>query len=180
MVKLEIFYTVIPLAIVAVLFTLNLDAQRDLSRLSRDPAVKVDVKGFQWQWRFRYPGEHVTVTGTPDRPAELVLPVGETVRFHLVATDVIHSFWVPEFLEKRDLIPGVDNRIEVYVKRPGTWVGRCAEYCGLSHWQMSFTVRAVAPAEFARWSRAAAALPQPVIGSTRAPAQPATTETTTP
>ncbi len=109
MLKLEIFYTVVPLVLVGVLFALTLQVNDELTTLKRDPDVRVQVVGFQWQWQFHYPGEGVTTQGTPDHPAELVLPVGRTVQFHLVADDVIHSFWVPEFLEKRDLIPGVDQ-----------------------------------------------------------------------
>jgi cytochrome c oxidase subunit 2 len=163
MIKLEIFYTIVPLVLVGVLFALTLSVNNQLTALQSDPDLRVDVIGFQWQWQFEYPDDGVTVAGTPDEPAELVLPVGKTVRFNLEARDVIHSFWVPEFLEKRDLIPGIDNQIEVYVKEPGTWVGRCAEYCGLSHWQMSFTLRALPPAEFRQWLADAQALPQPIV-----------------
>jgi cytochrome c oxidase subunit 2 len=87
---------------------------------------------------------------------------------------------VPEFLSKRDVIPEVDNRIQFFVKEPGTWVGRCAEYCGLSHWQMSFTLRAVPATEFEQWLDEARSRRQPVIGSVDEadpPEQPATTET---
>jgi cytochrome c oxidase subunit II len=163
MVKLEIFYTAVPLLLVGVLFALTLSVNDKLTALDAHPDLRVEVVGFQWQWQFTYPDDGVTVSGTPDQPAELVLPVGRTVRFRLKARDVIHSFWVPEFLEKRDLIPGIDNQIDVYVKEPGTWVGRCAEYCGLSHWQMSFTLRAMPPADYERWLAGAKALPQPVV-----------------
>jgi cytochrome c oxidase subunit 2 len=58
---------------------------------------------------------------------------------------------VPEFLEKRDLIPGVDNAIDVDVNRTGTWTGRCAEFCGLDHWRMNFEVQAMSPDDFEAW-----------------------------
>jgi cytochrome c oxidase subunit 2 len=163
MLKLEIFYTAMPLVLVGVLFALTIRVNNELTALKKNPDVRVEVVGFQWQWQFKYPGQGVTTQGTPDHPAELVLPVGRTVQFHLVAADVIHSFWVPEFLEKRDLIPGVENRIQVFVKKPGTWVGRCAEFCGLSHWQMSFTLRAVSVAEYRQWLAQHRGLPQPAI-----------------
>ena len=80
----------------------------------------------------------------------LWLPVGRTIRFKLLADDVIHSFWVPDFLEKRDMVPGVDQRDRGQRRtQTGEWVGRCAEYCGLNHWQMWFDVRAV-PADAVR------------------------------
>ena len=62
-----------------------------------------------------------------------------------MTTDVNHSFWVPDFLSKRDLIPGVDNEIDVTPTEAGTFDGRCAEFCGLDHWRMNFTVRVVPP-----------------------------------
>jgi cytochrome c oxidase subunit 2 len=73
------------------------------------------------------------------------------VRFNLRANDVIHSFWVPQFLEKRDVIPGFPNTIDVNVTRTGTWTGRCAEFCGLNHWEMNFEVRAMRPDDFRAW-----------------------------
>jgi cytochrome c oxidase subunit 2 len=182
MLKLELFYTAVPLAMVAILFALTIQANDELNALERDPGLRVRVTGFQWQWQFDYVDDGVSTSGTPAEPAELVLPVGRTVEFDLVAADVIHSFWVPEFLSKRDVIPEVDNKIQFFVKEPGTWVGRCAEYCGLSHWQMSFTLRALPADEFEAWLDAARGREQPVIGSVDdgAPDQPATTETTGP
>ena len=74
----------------------------------------MEVVGFQWQWQFRYPASGIVVTGVPgEGPPTLVLPVDRTVRLKLISNDVIHSFWVPHFIEKRDLIPGIDNQIDV-------------------------------------------------------------------
>jgi len=162
--RLEIIYTAIPLALVAVLLGLALRTTSILTATTAEPALEVEVTGFQWQWQFSYPQHHVTVSaGNQDAYPTLVLPVGRTVRFRLSADDVIHSFWVPEFLEKRDVIPGVDNTIEVFVKAPGVWVGRCAEYCGFNHWKMRFNVRAVPGAEFDQWVKDSAAKPQPIV-----------------
>jgi cytochrome c oxidase subunit 2 len=151
-VPLEVVYTSIPVAIVAVLFAVNVVVQGRVTDLADRPDVTVEVVGFQWQWQFRYPDEGVTVTGGPESPApELVLPAGRTTRLQLSSDDVIHSFWVPDFLTKRDLVPGLDNEIDVTPERPGRYVGRCAEYCGLDHWRMRFAVRVVSPGEFDRW-----------------------------
>ena len=110
--------------------------------------------GFQWQWQFHYRSEGVTVTGNSEgRGPQLVLPVGRTVQLNLMTADVSHSFWVPRFLSKRDLIPGVRNRINVNITKPGTFVGRCAEFCGLDHWRMNFEVRAVSEADYQSWLR---------------------------
>ncbi len=150
-VSLEVLYTAVPLAIVGILLGLSLRTERDMTDLSEDPDVTVEVIGFQWQWQFTYADDDVTVTGTPGEVPELVLPTDATVRFELVSADVVHSFWVPKFLTKMDLIPGVENAIDVRITEPGVWNGVCSEFCGLDHWRMTFTVHAVPPDEFAAW-----------------------------
>src|SRR5690606_28113144 len=82
------------------------------------PALTVGVLGFQWQWQFDYRDRGVRVNGDHDTLPQLWLPVGRTVRFEVTSPDVIHSFWVPDFLEKRDMIPGATNTIDVTVKAP--------------------------------------------------------------
>jgi len=151
-VPLEVLYTGVPVLVVAALFGFSVATEDDVVATTDEATVDVEVLGFQWQWRFTYPDEGVTLIGTPeDGPPELVLPVGETVRFDLVAEDVVHSFWVPRFLEKRDVIPGQDNEIEITPTRTGTYIGRCAEFCGLRHWDMTFTVRVVERDEYDAW-----------------------------
>ena len=85
----------------------------------------------------------------------LVVPTGEAVRFNLSTVDVIHAFWVPEVRFKRDLIPGATQSVTLVFPTRGTFQGQCAEFCGLRHADMTFNVRAVAPAAFAA-GRAAA------------------------
>ena len=80
--------------------------------------ARIDVIGFQWSWQFVYTDEDITITGEPGEPPEMVIPVGQPVLLRLVSDDVNHSFWVPDFLSKRDLIPGVDNEIDVTPPRP--------------------------------------------------------------
>src|SRR5262245_11358894 len=159
-IPIEVLYTVTPVLVVAGLFAYSVAAENDVNDLTDDPAVVVDVIGFQWQWRFTYVDEGIELIGTPEAgPPELVLPMGEVVRFELSAQDVVHSFWVPEFIEKRDLIPGVDNEIDITPTRLGTYTGRCAEFCGLDHWRMTFTVRIVPPDEYEAWVTEAQAGP---------------------
>jgi cytochrome c oxidase subunit 2 len=147
-VPVEVFYTVVPLLIVAVLFGLTLRTQDRVTRRSATPDLGVEVTGFQWGWRFRYPAQGVTIVGDANDPPTLVLPVGANVRLRLLAADVIHSFFVPAFLVKRDLIPGVDNSLEIHPTEEGRYPGFCAEFCGLDHWRMTFEVDVVSPAEF--------------------------------
>jgi cytochrome c oxidase subunit II len=153
-IPLEVLYTVAPLMVIAGLVAFTIPTQDRVIDVAREPDLVVEVVGFQWSWAFRYPEHDVTVTtrgaAIDDRP-ELVLPVGRVVRFRLETTDVVHSFFVPEFLQKRDLIPAVDNAFDVLVEREGAWRGRCAEYCGLDHWKMLFDVRAVPAEEFDEW-----------------------------
>jgi cytochrome c oxidase subunit 2 len=162
--KLELTYTVIPLVVVAVLFTLSVVAERRVDEVSDDPDLTVVVEAYRWDWRFTYlvDGPDVEVIGGDERPV-LVLPVDRTIRFDLRTADVIHSFWVPEFGTKRDMIPRVDNQIDIDITEPGTWTGRCAEYCGLDHASMDFEVRAVGADEFDQWLA-----DQPTDGDTEA------------
>jgi cytochrome c oxidase subunit II len=157
-VGLEITWTVIPLIIVAVLFGYGLKAQAATTALKRNPPLVINVTGYQWNWRFDYPTENnITVAGGPQSIQdestfpELVLPVNERVRLNLVAADVNHSFFVPNFLTKRDLIPGIKNEIEVTPDRINTYVGHCAEFCGLNHSQMNFRVKVVSQSDFQAW-----------------------------
>lgn len=150
-IPVEVAYTVAPLVVVAVLFGFTLTTEQRVTAVVPDPDVVVEVTGFQWSWTFAYPDEGVTVTSDGVALPELVVPVGATVRFDLTSVDVNHSFWVPEMLVKRDLIPGVENVIDAEITRTGTWTGRCAEFCGLDHHAMLFTFRAVEPDDYRRW-----------------------------
>jgi cytochrome c oxidase subunit 2 len=151
LIKLEVFYTVVPIVIVAILFGFAYRTQNDVDALSPDPDLVIEVRGFQWQWQFRYRDENVTVTGSPGTSPQMVLPVHRTARLILTSRDVIHSFYVPDFNFKRDVIPGVTNRIDLDPTELGTYVGRCAEFCGLDHARMDFTVKVVSQDDYRDW-----------------------------
>lgn len=153
--RLEGLYTVVPLLIVGALFGITAVTIADVDAEGDEPDLVVEVVGFQWQWRFDYPAQGVTVLGTEDESPELVLPADSTVRFELTSADVIHSFWVPGFRFKRDIFPGETTSFEVDVADvAGFWEnsGVCAEFCGLDHHKMRFSVRVVGADEFAAWS----------------------------
>lgn len=151
-IPVEVAYTAIPLLIVAVLFVFSVRTEDRVSAETDAPDLVVDVTGFQWQWQFDYVDAGVTVIGASESGLpELVLPVGRTTRLELRTTDVIHSFWVPDFLVKRDMIPGVDNAIDVTPTEVGTFDGVCAEYCGLDHGRMRFSVRVLPGEQFDEW-----------------------------
>jgi cytochrome c oxidase subunit 2 len=150
-IPVEVVYTATPILAVAVLFGFSVAAESDVTDLKPDPVAHIDVIGFQWSWQFVYTDEDITVTGEPGEPPEMVVPVGETVQLRLVSADVNHSFWVPDFLSKRDLIPGIDNEISVTPTETGSYIGRCSEFCGLDHWRMNYSVRVVSQEEYDQW-----------------------------
>jgi cytochrome c oxidase subunit II len=155
-VPLEIVWFAIPQVIVVVLFILSVQT---LDRVDdpRGGSLDVTVEGFQWGWRFTYEQSGVVVEGDSSSPPEMVLPVGEQITFSLASDDVVHSFYVPRFLFKRDVIPGRVNQLHATLEEEGTYQGECAEFCGLLHANMDFRVRAVSAAEFDRWLQEQAA-----------------------
>jgi cytochrome c oxidase subunit 2 len=158
-VPLEVVYTLVPLAIVGVIFVLSLrtDPATAGDGAKGGRPLAVDVTAFRWQWRFDYPAQRVSVVGGPESSPDLVLPTGRPVRLRLRTADVIHSFFVPGFLGKMDVVPGLDNEFDLRPTRPGRYQGYCAEFCGLDHARMTFAVRVVSPDEFTRWARRTAA-----------------------
>lgn len=145
---IEVLYTVVPFVIIAVLFFYTAVAENKVNKLEANPDVTVGVVGFQWNWQFVYEDEQVQTTGIPSKGAELVIPVDKRIRFVETSPDVIHSFWVPDFLFKRDVIPGRFNTFEITPNRIGTYTGRCAEFCGEKHSRMNFTVRVVSQQDY--------------------------------
>ncbi|EFQ83432.1 cytochrome c oxidase, subunit II [Aeromicrobium marinum DSM 15272] len=151
---IEALYTFAPVIIVAVFFFHTVTSQNEMLETVENPDHTIEVVGSKWQWAFNYldetavDGEAVFDVGTPAQPAELWLPVDESVRFNLTSPDVIHSFWIPEFYFKMDVVPGRDNTFDVTPTREGTFTGRCAELCGLYHSRMIFTVNVVSRAEY--------------------------------
>ncbi|HEV2440450.1 MAG TPA: cytochrome c oxidase subunit II [bacterium] len=149
----ETVCTALAVLIVAGLFALSYASEVRIERLDPRPAATVRVTGFDWSWRFEYAGGGPTVTGTPDHPPVLVVPVGRPVHIDITSADVDHAFFVPAFLFKRDAIPGLASAFDLVVTRPGVYRGECAEFCGLDHAAMNFTVSAVTPRAYDQWLR---------------------------
>lgn len=145
---LEILYTVAPAIMIATLFVFTARDQAELTKLTSNPQNTVNVVGFKWNWGFNYVNDGAFETGTPNKPAELWLPVNERTRFQLTSPDVIHSFWVPQFLFKMDVIPGRENQFELTPNKIGVFAGKCAELCGTYHSQMLFSVHVVSRADY--------------------------------
>jgi cytochrome c oxidase subunit 2 len=183
---IEIVCVTFPLLVIIGLFWRTVVVENYVDKLSGNPDVLVQVDAFKWNWQFEYhtmhdpstgktvvtsyPGQrdltsgtnsplYLSTVGSDNEIPILVIPVGETVQFIEHSEDVVHSFWVPEFLFKRDVIPyGTlanqkqtalrDNRFEITATSTGNFVGRCAELCGTYHSQMNFEVRVVQPQVF--------------------------------
>ncbi len=158
---LEILYTVAPVIVVLVLFYFTVVTQ-NATLAAASASGKADhtvtVVGQQWSWTFNYDKDpaldgRTTVfqAGTPATTPTLVLPVNKSVELKLRSSDVNHSFWVPAFLFKMDVIPGRDNHFSFTPNRKGTFIGRCAEMCGAYHSRMLFSVKVVDPSAYATY-----------------------------
>jgi len=160
---LEVFYLTIPLFMVVVFFYFTDRDQQAIDNRSQPADVVVDVRGKQWAWDFNYKagdviqedvheaGVQAHLTGNTidkEQLPTLYLPVNKSVDLELNARDVIHSFWVPAFLQKRDMIPGKTNYIRFTPTKEGTYDGKCAELCGEYHSEMLFRVKVVSESEF--------------------------------
>ena len=159
---MELLYTVAPVVVVLVFFKYVIDTQNEVPYDGKggnaDHTVK--VVGQQWSWTFNYIEDEaldgqttVFQDGNPQDIPTMYLPVGESVEFQLRSPDVIHSFWVPAFTYKLDVIPGRDNNFTMTPVREGDYVGRCAELCGTYHSRMLFNVKVVSAEEFAEHLR---------------------------
>jgi len=149
---LEIFYTVAPIVMVVVFFYHTVETQNAVLD-DTDQDRTIDVVGQQWSWTFNHrlegdEGPVVYTSGAGGNVPTLVLPVGETVQFNLHSPDVIHSFGIPAFLMKMDVVPGRVNHYEVTPDTEGTFVGKCFELCGSYHSRMLFNVEVVSPEQY--------------------------------
>jgi cytochrome c oxidase subunit 2 len=141
--SLEIAWTLIPLGIVIFLAYIGALSLGETRRI--DPsALQVRVISGQWYWQYQYPEYGIT-------SSELYLPVGRQADLQMTSNDVIHSFWVPEFRVKQDLVPGQTTELRITPTVIGDYVVRCAELCGLRHAYMEGAVHVVSQADFEAW-----------------------------
>jgi cytochrome c oxidase subunit 2 len=147
-IPIEFLYTATPILIIAVLFTVTVDRQEEVLDTSQEPDLTVGVIGQQWSWTFNYTDDDVFEVGTTTDVPTLYLPVDRTVQFDLESPDVIHSFWVPGFYMKMDVIPGHPNSFQATPHTEGTFQGVCAEFCGAYHSRMLFNVEVVPQEEY--------------------------------
>jgi len=162
---IEIFYTIAPVMMVVVFFFYTVQTQddvlhapKDLTAANAEADVNITAVGQQWSWTFNYAkgspvvdgSEPVWESGTPSQLPTLWLVKGQSVSIDLYSPDVIHSFWVPAFLFKMDVVPGraSENHFTFTPDRTGTYDGRCAELCGVYHSRMLFNVNVTDQASF--------------------------------
>lgn len=155
-VPLEITYFAIPQLIVVALFVASVfvlhDVNAEPDNVNGKQPLVIDVTGFQWGWDFDYRQAGVTLQSQPHAVDTFYLPVNTPIRFNLQSRDVIHSFFIPEFMMKRDVIPGVHNSFQISgIDRAGTYRIQCAEYCGLLHDRMYAYIKAVPQTRFESW-----------------------------
>ena len=155
---IETLFTVVPLILVIGFFAFTARDMAEIEKPIANSDVHIEVIGKQWSWDFNYLDENVYETGIQsqfegelgsekDLPT-LYLPVNKSVKIDLTARDVIHSFWVVEFLYKKDMFPGRWNHIYFTPTKEGVYKGKCAELCGESHSLMLFNVEVVDQAEY--------------------------------
>jgi cytochrome c oxidase subunit 2 len=137
-----------PIVILSALLPYGLIVMRDTD-VPMAGALPVEVIGEQYWWRVKYPAEGEKPEFSTAN--ELVVPVGRPVAVSVTAADVIHSFWIPNFGGKIDMIPGRINRLNFTAERPGIYRGVCAEFCGDQHARMAFDMVALEPAAFEAW-----------------------------
>jgi len=172
----EIIWTLVPLALVIFMFVISLQTLNSVDATSSQPNLKVRAVAGQFQWSFDYlPADAqygtkalFTVTAPEGPDGGLSLPAGQTTHLFLYSGDVIHAFYVPQFLFKRDVVPGLENQFDLDIPASDdgqTYRGQCAELCGVGHRIMVFEVHVLAPADFQDWEQkqmaAANATPPP-------------------
>lgn len=156
---IETLFTVIPVIMIIGFFGFTAKTMADIEKPIENPENRVEVIGKRWAWDFNYTDENVHFSGvqvetdengSPD-PATmpvLYLPVNKTTEIKIESRDVIHSFWVVEYLYKKDMIPGKTNYMYFTPTKTGSFVGKCAELCGEYHSLMLFELRVVTQEEY--------------------------------
>lgn len=143
--KLELTYTIIPVILLIILAVptvkITMDHSPSTEALKGTEGTHIGVTARQYEWEFEYENEE-KVTDI------LVVPEGESIILHLISEDVVHSFWVPELAGKVDLYPNKELTYEIKEPEEGTYQGKCAEFCGPQHVNMTFTVKVVSEGEY--------------------------------
>ena len=172
---IEVFYTIVPLILVLGFFAFTVKEQVSIETRDPDPDITIEAYGKQWSWDFNYLNEDRYSTGIQGQPTgegagssidlellpTLYLPVDKTVEIQLKSRDVAHSFWIIEFLYKKDMLPGKTNYMTFTPTEIGEYRGKCAELCGEYHSMMMFNVEVLSQEDY---DAKVAALPEGRLG----------------
>src|SRR5699024_4817310 len=145
--KVEVSLTLLATALVGFFFYLTLVTIFKTKKAAGEHCRDLVITGHQWWWEARYPQSEVTTAN------EIHVPVGKRILLRFKSADVIHSWWVPDFGQKMDVIPGKTNHLWLQVEKPGLYLGACSEFCGAQHAWMRIRVIAQPPEDFRRWNR---------------------------
>jgi cytochrome c oxidase subunit II len=150
--KLEIGWTVLPALLLGFVSFATLATLFDIND-TKDDGLTVQVTGQQWWWEFTYDtdGDGEFTDEDVLTANDLVIPAGQNVDLEVTSRDVIHSFWIPRLNGKKDAVPGRQHSLMINADEPGTYVGQCTEFCGLSHAYMRQRVVALPEDEFQAW-----------------------------
>ena len=150
--KLEIAWTIVPAVMLAVVGFFTLRTLFDINQRD-DEDLTVQVTGQQWWWEYSYDtdGDGEYTDEDVQTAHDLVIPAGVDVNLDIGSNDVIHSFWIPALNGKKDAVPGRVHNLQFHADEPGTYVGQCTEYCGLSHAYMRQRVIAMTNDDFEDW-----------------------------
>ena len=142
--RLEIGWTIAPALLLIAIAVPTVAGIIDLGRDADEDALHVNVVAFQWDWKFEYlDPEYADEDDKPLTTNDLYIPIDREVGVDLEALDVIHSFWVPKLAGKLDVMPGRTNSMWFNATEPGIYAGQCAEFCGIGHARMKFSVTAL-------------------------------------
>ena len=148
----------LPVLTIIVLLVFGIPAGNRMAGVEVDPdqALQIEVTGHQWWWEVRYP-DPVDSSAAPLLVLRdtIHIPASVPVRLRLTSADVIHAFWVPRIGQKLDMVPGHTNELILQADEPGVYPGVCAEFCGLAHAHMKFTLHVHTPEDFAAWQTTA-------------------------
>lgn len=143
--KVELGLIGVAFTLTAVFFVLSINAMNEIQDIPEDPKPDLIITGHQWWWEAQYTDSGLVTAN------EIHVPAGEKILIQFNSDDVIHSWWIPTLGRKMDLVPGIDNYLNLQVKKEGEYWGSCSEFCGVQHGWMRIRLIAHSPEEFAKW-----------------------------
>lgn len=149
--KAEITWTIVPLLILIGVAVPTVATVFNLAKTPPANAVRVEVIGQQWWWEYRYDTNNDGKFDDIVTANDLVIPAGRDISLKITSRDVIHSWWAPALNGKKDAVPGRIHPLTIQAYKPGSYIGQCTEFCGLSHAEMRIKVVALTEDGFSKW-----------------------------